>query len=335
MAGIHHYCSYFDHRYLPRGLAMIRSLRQFDPDAVFWVFCLSQECEEALTRLQEPNVRTISMEAFLEGDFELQAARKNRSTVEFYFTCTPSIIRYVLDRAGPEDIVTYVDGDLYFFSTPAPLFTPLANASVTIIPHRFPEERRELERFGIYNVGWLSFRNDARGRAVAQWWRERCNEWCYDQLEDDRYADQKYLDRFTDFEGVAVIDHPGANVAPWNVERHRLEMAGNQILSDGEPLIFFHYQGLRELGRWIYFAAHHQYKARLTPLVRQQIYRPYLKLLSTLRTEVAGVIGTTAAPLMRGLASGSALSRLRARLQPYKRYLLLTLRGQAFIIPPK
>ena len=90
MAGRRHYCSYFDHRYLARGLAMIRSLRRFDPDALFWVLCLNEQCEQALARLGEPNVRAIAMAEFMRGDLALEAARADRSAVEFYFTCTPS-----------------------------------------------------------------------------------------------------------------------------------------------------------------------------------------------------------------------------------------------------
>lgn len=335
MAGGHHYCSYFDHRYLARGLAMIRSLRRFDTEAVFWVLCLSETCERALRRLQEPNVRPIAMTDFLAGDAALQAARAERSTVEFYFTCTPALVCYVLDRTGPDDVVTYVDGDLYFFDAPTPLFDALDGASVSIVAHRFPEAKRDLQRFGIYNVGWLGFRNDGNGRAAAQWWRTRCNEWCFDIVEDDRYADQKYLDRFGElFEGVVVLSQPGANLAPWNVARHRLALSGRRVLVDGEPLIFFHYQGLRELGRHLYFAAHHQYDAPLSGFMRRHIYRPYLARLSTIRDEVASLVGEDAAPpLWRGIAQGGGpFARAKARLQPLKRYLNLLLKGQVIVV---
>ena len=42
------YCTYFDQRYLDRGLAMMRSLRAVDPDCQVTVLCLTASCEEAV-----------------------------------------------------------------------------------------------------------------------------------------------------------------------------------------------------------------------------------------------------------------------------------------------
>src|SRR5262249_40688234 len=157
--------------------------------------CLNDACHELMSGLAEPGVRLISMREFEAGDEALLAARQNRSLIEYYFTCTPSLIRFVLRRCvAASDTVTYVDGDLYFFSSPDCLYDELAGSSVSLIPHRFPESQRQREIYGLYNVGWLTFRNDPNGLAVVSWWRDRCNEWCFDRLEGDRFADQKYLD---------------------------------------------------------------------------------------------------------------------------------------------
>src|SRR4051794_28739400 len=120
-----HYCTYFDHRYLPRGLAMIRSLRRFEPAAAIWVLCLDDLCHRIMSEISEPHVRLISLEEFEQGDEELTRARSNRSLVDYYFTCPPSLVRFVLLRAEPQDSVTYLDADLYFFSDPKPLYDEL------------------------------------------------------------------------------------------------------------------------------------------------------------------------------------------------------------------
>lgn len=330
----HHYCCYFDHRYLARGLAMIRSLRRFEPDAVFWVLCLSELCESALQRLDEPNVRPIGLTDFEEGDPALIQAKSDRSLVEYYFTCTPSLVRYVMRRAEPGDVVTYVDGDLFFFASPAAMFEELGDGAVSIIPHRFPPPLRDRERFGLYNVGWLSFRNEERGASVVEWWRARCNEWCYDVLEGDRFADQKYLDRFAElFDGVIVLGHPGANLAPWNIGGHRLTEEAGHVRVDGHPLIFFHFHGVRTLGRSWFFAVHNEYKAPLTPLMRQHIYRPYVEQLVTIRAEIEHLIGPEAEPpLSRARPSEGLIGRLKARLRQPKRFLRLFLAGQALFV---
>lgn len=313
---------------------MIRSLRRHDFGAIVWVLCLSDQCMAALRALGEPDLRLIALSDFEAAYPVLAATKADRSLIEYYFTLTPSVVSHVLDQVQADETVTYVDGDLYFFASPAPLHEMLEGQAVTIIPHRFVAAQRHLERFGIYNVGWLGFRNDSRGRAVAHWWRDRCIEWCHDRLEGDRYADQKYLDRFQQlFEGVVPVDHPGANLAPWNVDRHVLTLENGRLLADGEPVIFFHYQGLRELGEHLYFTCHHQYRASLTRLMRRHIYRPYLLELSAIRKEVAPLIDAEIEPpLWRGAAAGGLTAAIKAKLQRPKRYATLLLRGQTLIV---
>ena len=149
-----HYCTYFDHRYLPRGLAMIRSLRRYEPDATVWVLCLSSTAYDILTRKSEPGVRAVALNAFEADDAPLAVAKHDgRTQIEYYFTCTPSFIRYVL-RAAPEaKYITYLDSDLWFFSDPEPIYREAKDASIIIVPHRFPPRLRHLEMYGVFNVG--------------------------------------------------------------------------------------------------------------------------------------------------------------------------------------
>jgi hypothetical protein len=164
-------------------------------------------------------------------------------------------------------------------------------------PHRFPPELACLERCGRYNVGWVSFRNDATGLSCAQWWRARCLEWCYDRLENGRYADQRYLDEWpTRFEGVRTLEHKGANLAPWNVSQYTLSYRSNAVWVDDDPLVFYHFHGLRRSGvvvdpqLW-------NYHAKLTRTLRENVYRPYLRCL--LR-EGQGRDGITVSPRYGG-----------------------------------
>jgi hypothetical protein len=43
-----------------------------------------------------------------------------------------------------------------------------------------------------------------------------------------------------------VLEHPGAGLAPWNLELYDVrEDAAGRLLVDGVPLVFFHHHGLR------------------------------------------------------------------------------------------
>jgi hypothetical protein len=330
-----HYCCYFDHRYAARGLTMIRSLRRFEPSAPIWVLCLSDDCHRIMTAVAERGVRLISMADFEAGDAALRAARADRSLIEYYFTCTPSLIRFVLAKCAAGETVTYVDGDLYFFSDPACLHEELSDSSVSLIPHRFPESQRQREIYGLYNVGWMTFRNDANGNAMVGWWRDRCNEWCFDRLEGDRFADQKYLDRVPQmFPGVVVIQHPGANVAPWNVARYRLvnRDSGLEVM-EGAPLVFFHFHGIKLATRWCYLIGLRQYGASLYPVMRRNVYRPYLRTVAGIERALQSYQrGSTAKlPLQRGGGQNKPDGWLAAARR-VARSLIAAIRRDALIV---
>jgi hypothetical protein len=278
-----YYCTYFDHNYLPRGLALYDSLLRHGGSFELWVLCLSEECEQALQKLKLPGLGTISLLEFEAGDASLQAARQNRSQIEYFFTCTPSLPLFLFKRNPEMAAVTYLDGDLYFFGDAEDVHAEIGEASIAITSHRFPPALRDSERYGIYNVGWVTFRRDANAFACLEWWRERCLEWCYDREENGRFADQKYLDCWpAKFAGVKVIQHPGVNLAPWNLAGHQLEWGHGRVLVDGRPLLVFHFHGLKQLTRRIFDPQWIRYQVKPGPVLKRRIYRPYLgHLIST------------------------------------------------------
>jgi len=144
--------------------------------------------------------------------------------------------------------VTYLDGDLFFFDSPEAIFDELDDAAFAIIPHRYTAAIQHLRRYGVYNVGWVGARNEPDGLAAVKWWRERCIEWCYDHVDGERFADQRYLDGLAArFPRVKAIANLGANLAPWNIGNYRVAFREDKVLIDqAYPLIFFHFQGLKK-----------------------------------------------------------------------------------------
>lgn len=293
----HLYCTYFDHRYLAKGLAMIRSLRRHEPDARVWVLCLSGRAEQILRSLAEPGVTIVALVDFEAGDDALAAAKNDgRKTVEYYFTITPSLVRYVFDRAPQAEMVTYLDGDLWFFASPEPIYREMGAASVLITPHRFAQSQRHLKRHGIYNVGWLTFRNDAAGSACLDWWRDRNNEWCFDWVDEvhGRYCDQRYLDYFAQkFSGVHVLENRGGNLAPWNVGSSTITKRNGKVFADSDAVIFFHFHGLKHLAPRQFLTIHRNYRAPLNDIMRHDLYQPYLKELVAIEDEIKARYGAT------------------------------------------
>lgn len=285
------FCTYFDHWYLPRALALAESLQRHRPGARLWALCLTELCYEVLKRLAPTGVEPLPLADLEHADPDLRSVREHRSVTEYYFTCTPALVRHVLQRDPDADSITYLDADLFFFSDPEPLFEELGPGSIGIIAHRFPPRLRELQRHGVFNVGWVTFRRDDRGEACLRSWREQCLEWCHDRLEPDRYAEQKYLDAWpTRFDGVVVLNHPGANLAPWNIDTHRVTFDGSAVCVDQRPLLFYHAHGLRHGVGADWEPGLDAYGVPLSDVLARHVYEPYLRALDRQRSAVDGVL---------------------------------------------
>jgi putative methyltransferase (TIGR04325 family) len=315
---IRHYCTYFDHHYFPQGMAMMQSLRHFQPETRFTVLCLSPECGEMVRAAAWKNLTILTL-ADLETAYpEFFAARENRSRLEYYFTCTPFLVRMALAGLEAGGLMTYLDADLGFFADPAPLFDELGEGSIALIPHRFPPDLEGNIIYGTFNVGWLTFRQDRHGRACLDWWAERCAEWCYDRVEPGRFGDQKYLDEFPDrFSGVHILQHPGANLAPWNIRTHQLSESAGSLRVDGQPLIFFHFHGFKFPRRWAVAVPFHTYGAGHSRPLRKCVVEPWLKGLSRWETRKAdeSALGRVGLPDAALAAPGESWKDLVAQVR--------------------
>lgn len=283
---MHHFCTYFDHRYLSRGIALYQSLERHCPEFCLWVLGLSKECCAALSQCAFDRMKVVALEELESKDNGLVRAKKNRNLVEYYFTLTPSFPSYLFERYKSIDFLTYVDADCCFFADPAPVFKEIGENAVAIIGHRFSPHLVQREKYGKYNVSWLSFRRNQQGLACLDWYREKCLDWCHDYLDGERFADQKYLDQFEKlFSSVHVLMHKGANLAPWNVSNYALTVRNDIILVDDQPLIFYHFHGLKRLLGPLFNSGFASYQTKLTPFIKEHIYQNYLAELQKIQKE--------------------------------------------------
>jgi len=173
-----------------------------------------------------------------------------------------------------------------------------------IIEHRFPArlQSKGSNRVGRFNVGWLTFRRNSEGMACLQRWRDQCLEWCYDRSEDGKFADQKYLDEWpAQYHSLVVLQHQGANLAPWNLENYDIRVREGTVRVDGQLLMFYHFQGLKQLYGPVFESGLGPYKMHLRRSVRRGIYRPYLKVLDEVTRELLYNTGFDAALRTRRL----------------------------------
>jgi hypothetical protein len=275
------FATLFDKNYLSRGLALLSSMHQHIPIFRLYVLCLDIETENFLNKKNDSNIALIRLADLEEQYPELMEAVNNRSRVEFYFTLSPVLPLYILEIYPEINLITTLDADIYFFSDPSPVLEELAGKSILISPHRFPPHLKGSEAYGLYNVSFQAFRRDENGFACLRWWKEKCIEWCYDRLEENRFADQKYLDQFPHlFEGVTILKHTGAAVAPWNIGTYAITQKHKKVFIGSEELIFYHFHYLRFIQSNLIKHNLDQYGHKATPTLTRMVYKPYIAELT-------------------------------------------------------
>lgn len=315
------YCTYCDRNYLVRLLALSGSLTRHERQSfTILVVCLDELTRTLLNHLQLPNIRTIGLHELEASDRQLRDARKTRSLVEYYWTLTPTVILFLFEQYPQIDRLTYLDADLFFFSSPQPMFAEAPDASVLIHGHRFAQKYKELEAFGTYNVGLLSFVRNTEAASILQEWRRQCLDWCFASLEDGKFGDQMYLNDWPQrFAGVHILQHPGVGVAPWNQNDASFSTAATgELLVDGAQLIFYHFHSLDILAPEVYVPARLLHYCFELPVL-STCYLPYVialrhalgRLQSLLPEFECGISyhgGAVAHTLLTTLSAGQTLA---------------------------
>lgn len=237
-------CTLYNSLYLDKGLVLYDSLCECAKDFKLYVLCMDDKCYEVLNDLHQEYHIPIRLSDFEKGDDALLKAKNNRPIGEYCWTCSSSLIRYVIHEYKHE-ICTYIDADMYFYSDPQVLINEMltANKSVMVIPHRFPPKDEKLAKtVGAYCVEFNTFCNTPESLGVLKYWRNRCLECCSNLGDGIHWGDQKYLEELVQkFSCVHVCQNKGAGVAPWNIILYKKE---------NMPFVFYHFQSVRYVTRY-------------------------------------------------------------------------------------
>jgi hypothetical protein len=229
---------------------MYESLKANSSIFHLYIFAFDKLTHDILIDLNLVHVSVISLADF--ETTELKKVKKDRSKAEYCWTCTPSVISYVINRYNVADC-TYIDSDLYFYSDPAVLLSELDqhNKNVLITEHRFswlPRLYGE-KRAGRFCVQFITFRNEESSLKILNKWSEQCITWCFSRYEDGKFGDQKYLDEWPSaYPNIHILEHQGGGIAPWNLGRYRFFKNGDSfsgiIKENGSEfnVVFYHFQ---------------------------------------------------------------------------------------------
>ncbi|WP_051233590.1 hypothetical protein [Butyrivibrio sp. NC3005] len=247
------YCTLFDSNYLDKGLVLIKSLEKNAKKFRLYVLAMDDRCEKVLKDIDFENVIVVSLCDF--EDEVMLKVKSNRSRAEYNWTCSACFLDYVFTVYN-EGYCTYIDADMYFYCDPIVLINEMIanNKSVQIIEHRFSNSfygYYSEKNSGKYCVEFNTFCNDTFGRKVLKEWKKQVLNSCKAADNGKTFGDQMYLNEWLEkYDCVHVLEHPGAGLALWNLDRYKLISKNDddiQIKMDDKVstnVVFYHYHNI-------------------------------------------------------------------------------------------
>lgn len=285
------FCTLFDSNYLDKGIVLYDSMTRIFDHFRLYIFAFDETVYKILSTENFPNIVVVPLADFETA--ELLDVKPERTQAEYCWTCTPWVIKYVLEKYN-EPICTYIDADMMFFSSPQEVFDDMRarGSSIIIVPHRFKnekEEKKASDTRGRYCVEFNTFINNLDGKNALNWWADRCLEWCFYSKPGTTqwYGDQKYLNVFeSKFPGVYVCEHFGVGLAPWNIDQveyvdNRSNGVWFRVQKNGEilPTVIYHYESVTFLSKRLI----NTHSRKTSKKMHSMIYDPYCERLIAMR----------------------------------------------------
>ncbi|MDN4593224.1 hypothetical protein, partial [Polycladomyces subterraneus] len=169
----------------------------------------------------------------------------------------PRLLLYLLRTFQAEDRLVYLDTDTKVFSPFHEVNQVLDQSPIILTPHiTHPSMQDELEKMqdeleilkhGLYNSGFIALKRTEESLRFLNWWTERLNRLCYRDLSRGIYGDQRWLDLAPIYFDVHILQHPGYNVAKWNLYHRKITLTNGKFLVNDQPLRFYHFAGFSRI----------------------------------------------------------------------------------------
>lgn len=233
--------------YLHFARTLMQSVAQHHPEARRYCVIVDRDMSHAAALGNEFQVLELEELNLPDGDdFLFQY-----TVLELNTAVKPWALQHLIHKGHQQ--VLYIDPDIVLYRPLIEVLEPLQReADIVFTPHLLspikdallPSEL-DIRRAGTYNLGFCALRGSPNTLAFLDWWQGKLHHDCVVAPDKGIFVDQSWMDLVPGlFPRVAVLRHPGYNVAYWNLAQRPLARHEDQILVDGEALAFFHYSGL-------------------------------------------------------------------------------------------
>lgn len=245
-----HFYTSVNNNYLPKARILAATVKKNCPNAYFTLVLaddlppevdVAQEYFDEILLVEDLGipVKNLNLWIYQHTVVELCTAIKGQALVKFL-------------EGGSEKVV-YLDPDIAVFDSLEDLDQLLDQYDVVLTPHQTIPESNTRDiinneicslKHGIYNFGFFAVKNSLNGLKFARWWRDRLVEFCYDDIPNGIFTDQRWGDFVPAmFEGVYIWKDPGCNVSTWNLTHRQITKQNDLYYVNGSKLKFYHFSG--------------------------------------------------------------------------------------------
>ncbi|MGV3528461.1 MAG: hypothetical protein ACO1OO_06185 [Flavisolibacter sp.] len=234
--------------HLAQAKSLGESLLRHNPDYQF-IIGLADKVDGRIPESYWAPFRLIEAEALNIPEFSEMQHRYN--LLELNCALKSFFLDYVMETFDPE-MLFFMDSDMLVFNSFAYLEDRLKQHSILLTPHitsPFPQDgnrpqEKDILKTGIYNAGFLGLKNDSNSHQFLKWWKSRMVDQCYERPKEGLNVDQNWLNLVPlYFKSVDILNHPGCNVAYWNLHERSLIKSDERFTVNSQLLLFFHYSG--------------------------------------------------------------------------------------------
>lgn len=218
------------------------------PESVFVISLVERGLPEALVISHHPAVDFFVTAEELLGSDKIDNWVFRYSIVEAATAVKGELFRYIYRRFPLSTQFVYLDPDTFVYSSFDELFHELKTAPIVLTPHLQQPGNLEMElsslKHGTFNLGFLAVSRHPEAERFINWWAERLDYACYDDIPNGIFTDQKWINLVPGFFPVNILRHPGYNFATWTLKERHLTKVGEVYYVNGQPLRFAHFSGI-------------------------------------------------------------------------------------------
>jgi len=261
------FVTHFDRGYLAQFLALRSSFLKTQPsnyrllafclDEYSFIYCSNLTSDRFSVAPFPPNPSLYSLSAF-----------SPRTYAEYVWSLTPLTIIHASHLHQHEDVITYVDADMFFVSDLSSVANSFLSSPCDILftDHNYDITIPSLSPYGRFCVQYLSVKT-LTGLDLVHRWFELCLDWCYARSSPGLFGDQKYLEYLYSLDPSRVFTTEGSSAfqAPWNVNSFSPNLAA-----------VFHFHSFKLYPFHVYLSHY-----RLPDQTLNHFYHPYIKALAS------------------------------------------------------